>query len=193
MPTRYALFILLVWVMIFLVLSQTLPGQTFADKPPGAGVNIGDVLKVAQLATLRVSMSQAVEGKIAGYTGGVSAVILASGEAVLGVDIENVEVDLDEARKTVRVTLPEPKVLSCALDINKTHVTYIGRSRLWALMPGEAGEAQLIARTFAQAQERLRAVASATEHVTAAREQTERALRRIVEGRGWRLEIVWCM
>ena len=154
-------------------------------------ITLEQVTELNELVTLKVPVQQLVETHLAGYSGGSRCVILAHGEALVSTDLTAAQLEFDASSRVVHITLPPPRVLSCAIDQQASRPVLVMRSGLWRLVPGEAGEALLTEKAFARAQRHLHDAASQPERITQAKAKTERVLSDWFAQEGWQAQVRW--
>lgn len=162
---------------------------------PGASsrsyITLAEIQETADLVVLHVPFQQLVESRLRGYTGSVRCVIIASGEVLIATDLEQAAMDVDEDRRLVTLTLPQPRVLPAGLDHRKARVVLLDRRGLWQIVPGETGEGRVIEFALAEAQRAMLRYAAKDRHLAHARRRAEQVLRTFLAKRGYELEVTW--
>ncbi|MFA9479841.1 DUF4230 domain-containing protein [Phycisphaerales bacterium AB-hyl4] len=171
--TLIALLAVIVLAMAILLYWQWLERQRPVT---AAWITLEQLQQAAELVTLKVPYQQLVETRVAGYSGSVRCVVLAVGEAWVGTDLEQARWETDPITGTVTLTLAQPRVLSSHLDHDRSRVVLTARRGVWLILPGEAGEPQVIEQALRDAQQQLAASAASEEHIEAARQQAETVL-----------------
>ena len=147
---------------------------------------------LAELVTLRTRITDVQVTEITGYTGGVRCILVVRGEAELGTDLEHArftDVDGDEKRAVLK--LPPARVRQTRLDHDHTKVYRIDRTGLWRIVPGSAGEAELVNHAMQRAERIVSETAKQERLRRRARERAVRILQRFFEATGWRVRVVW--
>lgn len=185
--------ILLMLLLLALAVLGLMRFEKFGGAPPAppAHLVLEEVRELSELVTLSVPLQQLVETEWAGYTGATRCVLIARGEARVGTDLTTADFELDSHRRRATVTLPSPRVLSATLDHDQTRTVLVDRSGLWQIIPGGAGEAHLVDRALADAQDRMRSAAGEAERIDQARVRTEMLLTQWFDRHGWQVAIHW--
>ena len=157
-----------------------------------AGLTIQDVRELAVLTTLRVPVSDVVESKINGYTGGISVILAVRGEVLLGVDCAQVQIlKQDPNSNWIRVRLPRPAPLTCGIDHSGTRLYSIDRHGLWILSPLQRPSEAAVNLAYADAENFIREASQNPQMVERARLHAEKILQDCAHRIGWRVEIDW--
>ena len=189
--TRLTLLALGLSLLVILALLARLWWLPRAQAPATTRITLEEVTQLSELVTLKVPMHQLVETHLAGYSGGTRCVLLARGSAQLGTDLTGARLEFAPGTRRVQVTLPRPRVVSCAIDQSASGPVFVVRSGLWRVVPGEAGETLLTERAFAQAQSQLRRAAGEPERLSQAKARTEAVLGDWFERQGWDATFRW--
>ncbi len=156
------------------------------------GPTLREVKRVASLITLNVPISDVQVSRLSGYVGSTSLVLLVRGDVELGTNLqaaEFTEVNLDAQRATL--ALPPPELSRPRLDLERTCVYRIDRDGLWKILPGHAGERELINQALQQAQRMLIEAAQQTALDGEARRLTEEILGSLFAACEWQVSIHW--
>jgi len=155
-------------------------------------LTIEKIQPLASLVTLQVPLSDVLVCDMEGYTGGLRLILIVRGEVEIAVDLQKARlVRLDRLAKRAVLLLPAPTARRPRLDHRRSRIYRIDREGLWQILPGQAGEAELVNRCIRKAQERLAAAASQPEWIRQARRRTETVLRGFFEALGWQIEVRW--
>jgi len=157
-----------------------------------SALTIEKIQPLASLVTLQVPLSDVLVCDMEGYTGSLRLILIVRGEVEIAVDLQKARfVRLDQQAKRAVLLLPAPTARRPRLDHRRTQIYRIDREGLWQILPGQAGEAELVNRCIRKAQERLAAAASQPEWIRQARGRTETVLRGFFEALGWQIEVRW--
>ena len=188
--------LLTLWVRRWRGDSQSAAGSAIgapsvAHSPPAP--TLEQVRRLSSLVTLVAEVSDVRVTRLVGRTGSVEAVLLARGDVELSVDLGQAlfeRVD-HEARRAVLV-LPDPRPARPRLDHARTRVVWLGRSGLWALVPGGgAAEARLVEESHRRAQAIVEGAAEDPVLVEQSRRHAEQVTRAFFAAAGWDVTVRW--
>ncbi len=153
---------------------------------------IDRIRKLASLVALDVPISHVQRSRLSGVTGSTAVVVVAVGEVRVSTNLEKARFsDVDRKERRATLSLPQPTVGEPRLDQERTKVFKAQRTGLWAVLPGDAGEATLIDAAMADAQKRLAEHAKKKDLVGKARAHTEKVLSDFLAGLGWEVTFDW--
>ena len=156
------------------------------------GPTLREVKRVASLITLNVPISDVQVSRLSGHVGGSSLILLVRGDVELGTDLQAAEfTEIDPDAKRVTLALPPPELSRPRLDLERTCVYRIDRGGLWKVLPGRAGERELINQALRQAQRMLVEAAQQTSLDGEARRLTQAILGSLFAACGWQMNIDW--
>lgn len=172
-------------VLITLHVVRTEPpaGPSFTHSPV-----VTELEKLNKLVTVKVHVSDVLEGYQANTWGAIRGAWLVKGDALLAVDMSKAAVVArDDAAKTLTLSLPAPHVESARVDHEKTRTYDV---TVGLLRPLSAAD-QMRDDAMRQAQALVQSVAGSGEYIDFARERTEAALQSHFEAVGWKAVIRW--
>jgi hypothetical protein len=153
---------------------------------------IEQVQELTQLVTLEIPVRDVQTTKLQGYTGGVSLVLVVVGEVEVAIDLSRAHLcDPQPDAKHITLILPNPELRRPRLDHDRTRVYRVDRSGLWYLLPGDAGEAELVNYGMERAQATLLAAATRLGALNQARRHAEQVLTHFFDSRGEHVAIHW--
>lgn len=153
---------------------------------------IEQIQQLASLAVLRVPVADVQAYQLQGYTGGVQAALIVKGDVEISTDLMAARLEtVDADHRQVFVVLPVPVVTRPRIDHEHTRIYRIDRSGLWQIMPGEAGERDLINRAMQDAQRTIAEVGGQRELIEQARYRTKELIANFFRVLGWQVEIRW--
>ena len=176
--------LVLMLAIVVMVKQRSVPPAT-----AGSPITLEQIRNCAELVTLRVPLQQLVEARIDGYVGGVRCLALARGEVLIATDLEKAQLSYHAGGVTL--TLEQPRVISCTLDLEQTSVIFVGRGGLWKTLPGEAGESAVIERTLRHAEREMAQVAASSSNIEAAKAHAIDAITDLLGERLRPLRIEW--
>jgi hypothetical protein len=157
--------------------------------------------EVSELATLRLEVSDVLESRVGGFTGGASALVLVRGDVDLSVDLSKAELaNLDPRARTATLKLPPPAASRPRVNHAATRVVAVQRTGLWSILPAglataegvaQTPEATIIARVMRDGETRIGAAAARPEASRRARSSAERVLTERARQLGWTARVVW--
>lgn len=172
-------------------------GFTLASRPGhlehrSTALKVEQVRRLASLTTLRVPISDVLHTELSGYLGGVEVVLLVRGDVDIATDLERARLEgVSHELQRATLVLPRPAVQRPRLDHRHTRVFATHRRGLWSVLPGAAGEPEVVDRAMARAQESIAAAADRPELVDQAKSHAQRVLERFFEAAGWSVRVRW--
>jgi hypothetical protein len=160
------------------------------EQPASPSVTLGQLQQVAELALLRVPVTELHVQAIDGYLGGVRCVLIIHGQVVIGCDVTQARMEIDD-HGAYRVILPPPRVLDGRVDLDRTRIYQIDREGLWCLLPGAAGEHRLLERALAQAQTHVASAVQLDQHDPLARHRIEQLLMHLAHRLHVVIHVAW--
>ncbi len=147
---------------------------------------------LSELVAFRVDVSDVLESRITGWTGGVMAAVVVHGDALISTDLDQATfLSMDDDQKAAVLELPAPRVLSGRVDHTRTQIYSIDRSGLWHLAVGDEAETTVVDRAFRDAQQTIVVAADQAEYMMQARRHVEEVIQRFYQPAGWTIEIHW--
>ena len=157
-----------------------------------AGAVLERIQRLASLVTLRIPITDIQVTTLSGRTGSSSLVLIIRGDVQVITDLQQAEFeDVDPDRRRVTLLLPAPVLDRPRLDWERSQVYRIDRGGLWKVMPGQAGETELINAALRQAQRRLIDATSRADLIAEAKTLTANHLNLLFASVGWRIEVRW--
>jgi len=185
-------------VLVAGVMGWLIRGEMTTDLPASTRTSdVGPILEriqaLSSLTTLRVNVADAVIVELQGRTGGISAVLVVHGEAMLGVDLSQAKFEsVNEADRRAILVLPSPRVQSVQLDHRKTKLIGLSTSGLWLIVPdGDEADAAISDMAYRRGEEIVTGAAADPELVEQAREQAERVIQSVIRPLHWTIEMRW--
>ena len=164
------------------------PQPQHVSTPP----DIQSIRELTELTVLAIQATEIVNAEASGYTGGISLVMLIRGTVTLGVDLKPARfVCVDQARKHLVLSLPQPWVRRVEIDPQETRVLSCARRGLWRLAVGAALEDRAFAEALVSGRDRLEFAALREDFTRQARDHAQAVIRRFVTELGWTLDIRW--
>ncbi len=158
-------------------------GPSFTHTPV-----VTELEKLNKLVTLKVHVSDVLEGFQANAWGVVRGAWLVKGDALLAVDMTKAKfASRDEHAKTVTILLPPPHVESARVDHERTRTYDV---QVGLLRPYSSAD-RMRDDAMRQAQALVYSMAASPEYIDFARERSETALKGYFEAVGWTAIIVW--
>jgi hypothetical protein len=168
-------------------------GTRLATGPPAPpiavkslGPTVRQLERMGQLATMRVVVTDVLSAEGDGYRG----VWLIKGDALLSCDLARARiVARDDEKRTAKVWLPTPQVLSPRVDHEKTRTWSVAKAT-W--IPWRWGD-QDVFRDSAMfhAQKLVAAAATSGDYVGQAKAQTDLLIQKTYHLVGWTITIEW--
>ncbi len=158
-------------------------GPSFTHSPV-----VTELEKLNKLVTVKVHVSDVLEGYQANAWGAVRGAWLVKGDALLAVDMNKAAVVLrDDAAREITLSLPAPHVESARVDHERTRTYDV---TVGLLRPMSAAD-RMRDDAMRQAQALVQSVAGSAEYIDFARERSEAALKTHFEAVGWKAIIQW--
>ncbi len=152
------------------------------------GPRIEDIRQIAQLAVLRVRVSDVIEGRNAGGR----ALVLVYGDADVAVDWQSARlVEVDDAARRLVIELPRPKPQRARVDHERTRVYEVRKIGLAAWNPLADPRPALLEDCMRAAQAAIEAAVGRETYVAQARAHTEVLLVEYHRALGWDVEVRW--
>lgn len=179
----------LAWQLLTRWRPSILPPARLLSSAP----KLAQIQTLSHLATLKVEVADAMVFQLNGKTGGIAAVVVIRGEAILGVNLKASQfLEVDESRHRLVLDLPQPAVLSVSVDHQRTKVVALQASGLWLLAPGgSVADVAVLESCFRQAEAIIREAANAPELQERARNQLQTVLNSFCDGANWHVAIQW--
>ena len=156
------------------------------------GPTIEQIKELASLAVLRVPIADVQLCELHGYTGGIQAALIIKGDVEIAVDLKAAHLEaVDAEHRRAYLVLPAPAATRPRVDHDRTRIYQIDRSGLWRIMPGEAGETDLLNRALSQAQQMIAEVGSQQLLLDQARRRVEEIMAGFARALDWQLEVRW--
>jgi hypothetical protein len=154
-----------------------------------SGPTVESVRRLADLLTLRVSISDVLAGEGYGYRGAW----IVKAEAFFGIDLDEISVPAgfqDEACHTATIVLPRPWLKYARLNHDLTRTWDVARDAWWRLPSGKR-ENRLRDESMRQGQHAMEFAANKAEYVREAQTQTAAAIQTMYRHVGWNVTVVW--
>jgi hypothetical protein len=165
--------------------SGAAPGASVSSQ---RGPRIEDIRQVAELAVLRVQVSDVIEGRNAGG----QALVLVHGDADVAVDWSQARLaSRDDAARRLIIEAPAPAPRRARVDHERTRIYEIRKTGLAAWNPWADPRTELLADCMRAAQSAVEAAVSREACVAQARDRAERLLRDYHRALGWDAELRW--
>jgi hypothetical protein len=158
-----------------------------AEPPP---LLIVELREIAELAVLCVPVSAIHVESIDGYLGGVRCVLILHGTVTIGCDLSSPAL-MQQAPGIYLLQLTEPRMLSATIDLEHTRIHAVERDGLWRLLPGSAGEHEVVALALARAQGHVADAVHVPDHVQATRHRIEQLMTQMTYRTGVTVHIEW--
>jgi hypothetical protein len=156
------------------------------------GPTLEKIQELEVLVTQRVVVSDIVEARMIGRTGGIRAVVIVQGDVTLGVDLSQARiVSRDDAGKQMYLELPRPEASSPRVNHEKTRIYSIERSGLWILVPSGAAHAAIADLAFKDAQAVIMKAGSGTSLINQSLERTQTIIETFGLELSWRIDVRW--
>ena len=162
--------------------------QPAQPKIVSLGPTVEEVQKLSELVTLRIYISDVLVGCDEQWNGNVEAAFLIKGDALISVDLAQMQVSKDQEKKTAVLTLPKPRILSARVDHERSKMWDIKRG--W-LVIGDERAKNVYQSGFLHAQRMVEQVAGQDEWIDKARLQAEALLKGFYSALGWTVEVEW--
>ncbi len=170
---------------------------TAAPHPSAYSIDTGPTIQQVQslstLVTIRVDVADVQETHLNGRTGGVRAAVLVKGDFLLGTDLGRAVFKvMDRSERRAVLVLPQPRVTSPRLDLDRTRIFSLAESGLWLITPmDERTAAAVIQRAYRDAQKLVAHAAADPMLVDRARRQAEAVLATFFSATGWSVTVQW--
>lgn len=181
-------------VVIVVVALGILGGLCYAsyrfgrERNPYFGPTVTNLEKMGHLVSLRVNMGKVVPLDWTWGTGMLSQKLLyvANGDALLVSDIRGVKVlEKDDVKRTAKIRLSCPTVLSPRLDHEKS---YVYDNSFWLT---DTKHNQMTAAAEEQAQREFAEAAASGDNVSSAKANARELMTKFWELIGWQVEVVF--
>jgi len=182
---RVALIVLVAVAAMWVYAAKEPPQQ---PKFVSLGPTVEEAQKLSELITLRIYISDVLIGSDEQWIGNVEAAFLIKGDALISVDLAQMQIAKDADKKTAVLTLPKPRVLSARVDHERSRVWDIKRG--WLVLGDERAK-NVYQSGFLHAQRLVEQVAGQDEWIDKARQQTEAILKGFYAALGWTVEVRW--
>ena len=149
------------------------------------GPTVDRLEQLSHLVSMRVYIADVLTGEGESYRGAW----LIRGDALLGVNLgKGKVVDKDEQAKRATLWLPQPEVLQCRVDHERTR-TWEVRRTTW--VPWRGDEDKLRDGVMLEAQKLAAHAAGSSENLSQARANAEMVLRGFYQEIGWQVGVTW--
>jgi len=149
------------------------------------GPTIERLEQLKHLVTMRVYIADVLTGEGEGHRGAW----LIRGDALLGVDLGRAKIlDKNEEVKQATLSLPQPEVLQCRVDHERTR-TWEVRRTTW--VPWSGDEDKLRDQVMWEAQKLVARAANSSENLSQAKANAEAILRGFYQEVGWQVHVSW--
>lgn len=153
---------------------------------------IEQIQQLASLTVLHVPVADVQVYTLTGYTGGIQAVLVVRGDVEISTDLAAARLEaVDADHRQAYLVLPAPKAVRPRVDHERTRIYKIDRSGLWQMIPGEAGERDLVNKALQDAQRLIGEVGAQAELIDQARSRTKEVMMEFFRALGWRVETRW--
>lgn len=152
------------------------------------GPRIEDIRQIAQLAVLRVRVSDVIEGRNAGGR----ALVLVYGDADVAVDWQSARlVERDDAARRLVIELPQPTPQRARVDHERTRVYEVRKIGLAAWNPLADPRPALLEDCMRAAQAAIEAAVARETYTAQARAHAETLLVEYHRALGWDVALRW--
>jgi hypothetical protein len=153
---------------------------------------IEQIQQLASLTVLHVPIADVQIYTLTGYTGGIQAVLVVRGDVEISTDLTAARLEaVDADHRQAYLVLPAPTAVRPRVDHERTRIYKIDRSGLWQIIPGEAGEQDLVNKAMQDAQRLIGEVGSQTQLIDQARSRTKEVMMEFFRALGWQVETRW--
>jgi hypothetical protein len=153
---------------------------------------IEQIQQLASLTVLHVPVADVQIYTLTGYTGGIQAVLVVRGDVEISTDLTAARLEaVDADHRQAYLVLPAPTAVRPRVDHERTRIYKIDRSGLWQMIPGEAGERDLVNRALQDAQRLIGEVGGQAELIDQARSRTKDVIMGFFRALGWQVETRW--
>lgn len=153
---------------------------------------IEQIQQLASLTVLHIPVADVQVYTLTGYTGGIQAALVVKGDVEIATDLTAARLEMvDIDHRQAFLVLSPPVAIRPRVDHERTKIYKIDRSGLWQIIPGEAGERDLVNNAMQDAQRLIGNVGSQTDLIDQARSRTKEVITNFFRAIGWHLEIRW--
>jgi hypothetical protein len=169
---------------------ELLRSRGVASSPPL--VTVEQLQSLSHLLTTRVTVSDVLETRLQGWTGGMRAALLVHGDFIVSIDLTQARFEaVDGHSRTAILLLPQPQVSRPRLDHDRTRLFAITWHGLWQIGLDHGRQSDLVNRSYAQAQERIADSSGHPQWLEHSRRQAEQVLSSFFEAMGWEITLRW--
>jgi hypothetical protein len=155
-------------------------------------VTVEQLQSLAHLLTTRVTVSDVLETRLQGWTGGIRAALLVHGDFIVSIDLSRAEFEqMDHGARSAILVLPQPQVSRPRLDHDRTRLFTVTWHGLWQVGLDQGRQSDLVNRSYAQAQERIADSSDHPQWLEHARRQAEQVLGSFFDALGWEITLRW--
>ena len=156
------------------------------------GPTLEQLLPLSSLVTLRVQVSDVLETRIHGLTGGISAAVLVKGDVELSTDLAKARFEaVDEGSRTAVLILPQPVASQARLDFTRTRIFALSRDGLWELALSDYAGKSVVNQAYEEAQKSVAVAAEGEALREKAKAQAEQVLAAFFQAMNWRVTVRW--
>lgn len=153
---------------------------------------IEQIQQLASLTVLHVPVADVQVYTLTGYTGGIQAVLVVRGDVEVATDLAAARLEaVDAEHRQAYLVLSAPKAVRPRVDHERTRIYKIDRSGLWQMIPGEAGERDLVNKALRDAQRLIGEAGTQAELIDQARSRAKEVMLEFFRALGWRVETRW--
>ena len=146
----------------------------------------------SDLVVVRAPITTVIEQQDEGMLGSAQALLAVTAWLDVGCDLQQAKIlSSDNASRTIRLSLPAPRILAVRLDAQRTKVYDLRRSGFWTFIPGSKIELDLVNRSVQAATTGVIDQPATEALVHLARERIRAELQRLASGSGWNVEVDW--
>ena len=183
------IFLLAIFSAVGIVILTVVTWHYLSQPRPTAIISQGPTVerlqRLAHLVTMRIYIADVLVGEGEGCRGSW----LIKGDALIGIDLSQARIfdKDDQARKAV-LRLPQPEVLQCRVDHEKTRTWEVRRT---AWVPWNADADKLRDNVMREAQKLVADAAASGEYVGQAKAAAETMLCAFYREVGWQVQVTW--
>lgn len=156
------------------------------------GPSIEQIRQLASLTVLHVPVADVQVYTLTGYTGGIQAAMVVKGDVEISTDLTTAKLEtVDVDHRQAYVILPAPTAVRPRVDHERTRIYKIDRSGLWQMIPGDAGERDLVNKALQDAQRLVGEVGGQADLIDQARARTKDLIAGFFKALDWDVEIRW--
>jgi len=149
------------------------------------GPTVERLEQLSHLVTMRVYIADVLTAEGDGHRGAW----LIRGDALLGVNLGRAKIqEKDEAAKRATLCLPQPEVLQCRVDHERTRTWEVRRTS-W--VPWSGDQDKLRDQVMLEAQKLVANAAGSNENLSQAKAAAEAVLRGFYLEVGWQVSVIW--